>query len=260
MSELLGIDVSKWQKDIDWNKVKSAGINFVIIRATYGTDSIDEYFKANIDNAAKVGLDIGAYHYCYAKSEQEALEEAKHFLNIIKPYKLTYPVVLDLEDNSLADLSKNAVTEIALTFLQYLENKGYYAMLYSNKNWLENKLDMNKLKDFDVWLAQYNNAVTYRGTIGMWQYTSTGSVNGIKGNVDMNRSYKNYADIIIAKALNNIDSGIEKIRFNLFGEKTVDIAGRIEKGVSIVEARALLQEMGYTVDWDSKEKTILVKK
>lgn len=263
MSELLGIDVSKWQKTINWNEVKNSGINFVMIRATYGIDSIDEYFKTNIDNATISGLNIGAYHYCYAKSVQEALQEAKHFLNTIKPYKLTYPVVLDLEDNSIADLGTNTITQIALTFLQYLESNGYYAMLYSNKNWLENKLDMNKLKNFDVWLAQYNNTITYNGTIGMWQYSNTGSVDGINGNVDMNKSYKNYADIITAKGLNNISSNVQnktKIRFNLLGEKTVDINGKIENGISVVETRALLEELGYTVDWDSKEKTILVKK
>lgn len=196
MSNIKGIDVSKWQGDIDWPKVKASGIKFAMIRASYGKKSVDPKFHCNITEAQKAGIDVGAYHYCYAKNIDEAKIEARHFINTIKPYKLTYPAALDLEDASQAGLSKKLLTDIAITFMEIVKEAGYYPILYTSKNWLENKLDYNRLKGYDIWLAQWGEKPTWKGDFGMWQYTSSGKVNGIKGDVGLDIAYKDYPSII----------------------------------------------------------------
>lgn len=204
-----GIDVSKWQGDIDWQKVKAAGIEFAILRASYGdgtsrfkNNGRDEKFDRNYQEAKKVGIPIGVYHYCYAKNMNEMKKEAEFFLSIINGKQFEYPIILDLEDNNQQSINKSDLTDMAIAFLEILEKNGYYAMLYANKYWLENKLDYERLKKFDIWLAQWAAKPTWKGSFGIWQYTSDGNVNGITGRVDMNYSYKNYPTIIKNAGLN----------------------------------------------------------
>lgn len=204
-----GIDVSKWQGNIDWQKVKKAGIEFAILRASYGdgtsrfkNNGRDEQFERNYQEAKKVGIPVGAYHYCYARNIEEAKEEAEFFLSVIKGKQFEYPVILDLEDKNQDGINRAALTDMAIAFLDILEKNGYYAMLYSNKHWLENKLDYNRLKRFDIWLAQWAKEPTWKGNYGIWQYTSDGSVSGIQGRVDMNISYLDYPTIIKNAGLN----------------------------------------------------------
>lgn len=199
-----GIDVSKWQGDINWKKVKNSGIKFAILRATYGTDNVDPYFKKNITEALNAGIDTGAYHYSYAINTYEAEKEAEHFLNTVKPYKMKYPLVLDIEDKTQSSLGKDKITDICIAFLSKIEKAGYYSMIYTNKNWFETKLDIDRLKNYDKWLAQYNDVLTYTEEIGIWQYSDKGKINGINGNVDMNISYKDYSGIIETAGLNNL--------------------------------------------------------
>ena len=106
MDGIKGIDVSEWQGNIDWQKVKNAGIKFAMIRTSYGKRSLDKTYIANIEGAQAAGIDVGVYHYCYAKNIEDAKAEARHFINTIKPYTLSYPAVLDLEDPSQANLNK----------------------------------------------------------------------------------------------------------------------------------------------------------
>lgn len=204
-----GIDVSKWQGNIDWQKVKKAGIEFAILRASYGdgtsrfkNNGRDEQFERNYQEAKKVGIPVGAYHYCYARNIEEAKEEAEFFLSVIKGKQFEYPVILDLEDKNQDGINRAALTDMAIAFLDMVEKAGYYAMLYSNKHWLENKLDYERLKRFDIWLAQWAKEPTWKGNYGIWQYTSDGSVSGIQGRVDMNISYLDYPTIIKNAGLN----------------------------------------------------------
>lgn len=196
-----GIDVSYAQGAINWEKVKAAGIDFAFIRASRGAVgtkpmAVDSTFEYNIAEASKNGIKVGVYHYLYAKTSSEAKKEAKFFLKTIAPYKITYPVVLDIEEEYQANLGKKKVTAIVKAFLDEISAAGYYAMIYSNKNWLTEKLDMEKLSDYDVWLAQWNTVPTYEGDFGIWQYSCKGIVSGIDGYVDLNLSYKNYTKII----------------------------------------------------------------
>ncbi len=201
-----GIDVSSWQGNINWEKVSNTDVGFAMIRATYGTSGKDKQFVQNMNNITKTNIYPGAYHYLYATSVSEAKQEAQNFLNAIKSYKFLYPVALDIEDSSISSLGRNTATQIALTFCDIVENSGYYVNIYSNLNWLQNYLNMNELSKFDIWLAQWSSSPTYTGNFGMWQHSSTGSVSGINGNVDLNISYLDYPTIITSKGLNNTSS------------------------------------------------------
>lgn len=204
-----GIDVSKWQGNIDWAKVKNAGIKFAMIRLGYGSpdgnaNGVDTYFDKNVTNATKAGVDIGCYFYSYAKSVAAAKKEADYVIGVLSKYKgkFTYPIAFDLEDSTQQTLGKTVLTDMVIAFCDTLEKAGYYCSIYSNLNWFKNYLDDARITRFDHWLAQWSSAPTYTGSIGMWQYSSTGSVNGISGNVDMNIAYKDYANVIKNGGLN----------------------------------------------------------
>ena len=207
-----GIDVSKYQENIDWNAVKNDGIDFVMIRAGFrgyegGTLNVDPYFYKNMEGAIKAGLDVGVYFFTQAINTKEAVEEANFVLNLIKQYKITYPVVIDTEyaneqHTGRADnLSKDVRTNVVKAFCDTIKTKGYIPMIYGNKWWFMDALDMSKLNGFDVWLAHYTGATQdspldnmsdYNGNYTIWQYTDIGRVNGINSFVDCNVSFKKY--------------------------------------------------------------------
>ncbi len=195
----LGIDVSKWNGTIDWNAVKNSGINYVIIRCGYrgssqGTLIEDPKFTANIKGATAAGLKVGVYFFTQAIDEREAVEEASMVLEQVKNYKISYPIFLDVEaSGGRGDaISKETRTAVCKAFCATIQNAGYNAGIYANKNWLETKLDPGALSAYKIWLAQYAAAPTYKGRYDLWQYRSTGSVSGISGNVDLNLSYLGY--------------------------------------------------------------------
>ena len=197
----LGIDVSKWQGEIDWDKVKNDGIEFVIIRCGYrgsvtGTLVEDPYFEQNIRGATAAGLQVGVYFFTQAVNEVEAVEEASMVVSLIRDYELTYPVFIDTEGaggNGRADsLSVERRTAVCEAFCTTVENAGFEAGVYASRNWYNKNLETAFLDDFVIWLAEYRSVPLYQGYYQMWQYTSKGSVNGISGNVDMNISYMGY--------------------------------------------------------------------
>ncbi|MDE5804206.1 MAG: hypothetical protein K2I22_14985 [Lachnospiraceae bacterium] len=197
----LGIDVSKWQGEIDWDKVKNDGIEFVIIRCGYrgsvtGTLVEDPYFEQNIRGATAAGLQVGVYFFTQAVNEVEAVEEASMVVSLIRDYELTYPVFIDTEGaggNGRADsLSVESRTAVCEAFCTTVENAGFEAGVYASRNWYNKNLETAFLEKFAIWLAEYRSVPIYQGYYQMWQYTSKGSVNGISGNVDMNISYMGY--------------------------------------------------------------------
>ncbi len=194
-----GIDVSKWNGTIDWNAVRNSGVNYVIIRCGYRGSStgalvVDPKFEANIKGATAAGIKVGVYFFSQAVNNSEAVEEASMVLELIKNYKISYPVFLDVEaSGGRADgISVAARTDVIKTFCQTIQNSGYTAGVYANKNWLTTKIDTSKLNQYKIWLAQYASTPTYTGRYDMWQYKSTGKVTGISGNVDLNWSYLGY--------------------------------------------------------------------
>lgn len=199
------IDVSRHNGIINWEKVKADGVEGVIIRAGYGrlSSQKDSMFDINYNGAKAAGLYVGTYFYTYAKSDDEAETEAEVFLEWINGKKFELPVYFDIEDESISHLNKDALTDICIKWCGAVEKAGYYTGIYANVHWFRNKLDLNRLAQFDKWLAHWTSKPAYDESFGgMWQYSSTGRVNGINGNVDMNKAYRNYPRIIRNAGLN----------------------------------------------------------
>lgn len=207
---LRGIDVSKHQGLINWNRVKAAGIQFAMIRAGYGKNNIDTQFVRNITECNRLGIPVGVYWFSYALNEKMAAEEAQKVLEIIRPYKVEYPVVFDLEYDTIEYAKKKGITinkalasKMVEAFCSTIEKAGYYAMNYANLDYLKNMFDPELRSRYDLWYAQYSDYVNRSvGLVGMWQYTSSGKVDGIIGNVDMNYDYRDYKAIISKAGLN----------------------------------------------------------
>ncbi len=191
----VGIDVSEWNHSINWQAVKNSGVDFAIIRSGYGqlSSQKDSCFETNYRNARMANIKVGSYLYSYAKSIEDARREANNCLNWLSNRSFEYPIFYDLEDNSQSGLSVQTITDMAKVFCSIVNKAGYKVGVYANRNWLMNKIDTSQLPSYcQVWLAHYTNQTDYPGEYQLWQYTSTGRVNGIDGYVDMNVGYKNY--------------------------------------------------------------------
>ncbi|MCI8547263.1 MAG: hypothetical protein HFJ38_00090 [Bacilli bacterium] len=191
----VGIDVSKWQGNIDFKKVKKAGASFVMIRigSQKGIDGeyiLDPYFEKNIKSALEEDLKVGIYFYSYADSEKEAEKQADWVIEEVKQYNLQLPIVFDWEcfDNlNEMELSLFDLNKVAESFLKKIEKKGYNAMLYGSKNYLN---AIWKYNNYNVWLAHYTKETDYNSDYVMWQLCQDGRIDGIKGDVDINILYK----------------------------------------------------------------------
>lgn len=206
----IGIDVSRYQGAIDFERVKAAGVDFVLLRSSIGdgadiTTGEDIRFAVNMREAKKAGLMVGAYHYLLGEDVEDALAEARFFIKTISKYELDFPAVLDFEDPWQQDyLTTEERTAMALAFMHEVENAGYYPMLYVNTNWAENYLDMSKLGKYELWLAEWHPKPSYNGRFGIWQYTAYGGVSGIEGDVDLDICTKNYRKIIVNGNYNHL--------------------------------------------------------
>lgn len=191
----IGIDVSLWQGDIDFKKLKDSGVEFVFIRVGYmkgtkGERVLDSKFKQNIENANKYDIPVGIYYYSYASNKEEAKQDAKWVLKQIKNYDVSLPIAFDWEDfadyNSY-NLSFYNLTSMADEFIKEVNKKGYKGLLYGSKNYLEKIWLSNS---HDTWLAHYASSTNYQGKYSYWQITDTGKVDGINGTVDIDIYYK----------------------------------------------------------------------
>ncbi|MBD5490146.1 MAG: hypothetical protein HDR13_15395 [Lachnospiraceae bacterium] len=196
----LGIDVSKWNKEIDWEKVKDDGIEFAIIRCGYrgassGVLVLDPMYKRNIEGAIEAGIPVGVYFFTQALDEVEAVEEASMVISLIEDYDVDYPVFLDSESaggRGRADaLDAEERTKIHKAFLETIASAGYETGIYASRNWLNDELDMTEVSEYRTWLAEYADIPVYDKYYHMWQYTSKGSVDGIETRVDLNLCYMN---------------------------------------------------------------------
>ncbi len=198
-----GIDVSVWQGNIDWEKVKADGIDFAILRAGY-TGGKDTYFEDNYVKAKAAGIDLGCYFYTYAVNVDEAKKDADLLMSWLEGKKFEYPIYYDMEEDSkqLAEgMTTELRTEMCLAFMDKMKENGWYTGLYTNQNWLINYLDEEALaKKHDIWLASWTGSgrptIDHSEKYGLWQYSATGKVNGISGNVDMDVSFREYPTII----------------------------------------------------------------
>lgn len=192
---VLGIDVSEWQENVDWEKVKAAGIEFVMIRVGWrgsekGLLAEDVSARDHYAGASAAGLKVGAYFFSQAVSPEEAEEEADFLLQIVKDWQLDMPLVYDWEyisaDARTGNMDADTLTACAKAFCHRVAQAGYDPMVYFNTSQSFDLLHLGELTDYQFWLAQYRTALLYPYRVDMWQYTDAGSVPGIEGNVDIN--------------------------------------------------------------------------
>ncbi len=196
----LGIDVSKWNGEIDWDVVKAEGVDFAIIRCGYRGSSSgwlveDPYFFQNIQGAKRAGIKVGVYFFTQAIDLVEAVEEASMVITLLGDTKLDFPIFIDTEgaNGGRADnLDAATRTAVVNAFCQTIQNAGLEAGVYASRNWYLNRLNIDDLYGYKIWLAEYRETPLYEGNYDLWQYTSSGSVAGIEGRVDLNVSYLGY--------------------------------------------------------------------
>lgn len=212
------MDVSRWQGTIDWDKVKASGkVDGVMLRAmgnsADGKSSkpyLDPTFERNYAECTRLGIPVGVYGYFKAVTKAQANAELAMLKSALAGKTLSLPVAVDIEDKALAVLSKSALTDLTAYELAAVQSWGVYAMLYTGLYFAQTLLYMGgaALKPYDVWLAAYRSVKPEPGwPFGMWQYTSTGSVPGVNGNVDLSHAYKDYAAIIQKKGLTRLREG-----------------------------------------------------
>ncbi len=206
-----GIDVSEWQGTINWKKVKNSDVDFAFIRLSHSLKHEDYMYDYNMKNAIASGLPVGVYLYSTATTQAEVLREAQYLIRRLKGYKISYPIVYDMEDESVSGLTVAERTNLVITFCEEIKKAGYYPMVYTNVYWYLTQLNMSKLKSYDVWLARYGDTINrpsseYRYTI--WQATggdytpgmktTKGLIDGIPivNNADINFGFVDYTEII----------------------------------------------------------------
>lgn len=199
----LGVDISKYQGEVDFYQLKDAGVDYVMLRVGargYGSGKIimDEYFANNMQKATEAGLDIGVYFYSQAVTQEEAIEEANVVLQSINGYTLQYPIAFDMEyvENDTARveaLTRADKTAITKVFLDTVQAAGYRGMIYGNKEWLIKRIDLTKLTEYDVWLSQEKDIPDYPYKFAMWQYTTSAKIEGIEGYADLNVCFIDYS-------------------------------------------------------------------
>ncbi|MCC3868597.1 GH25 family lysozyme [Terrisporobacter mayombei] len=287
MATIKGIDVSKHNGNINWKKVKDDGINFVIIRAGYGSSTVDEKFEEYIKGAIEENIDVGIYWFSYAISEEKARIEAVKCMEVIKPYKdkITYPVFYDFEYDSVSyakkqgvSINKTKATAFAYAFLKEIEKGGYIPGLYTNIDFSNNYFFKSLQRDYDLWIAQYTSRCSYSEPHVMWQYSESGRVSGINGDVDLDYCYKKYSSTsdkntnkdnnkedsiskVLIKSLQNALN--ESYNFNLaedgiFGPKTKAAVEKHSLGIKNKDKKLehtkwlqkALKELGYDIAID----------
>lgn len=231
------IDISSYQKSVDFAKVKASGVSGVILRAGYTgygvTHSMnkDDMFESHYEKAKAAGLHVGAYYYSGALSESFAEKEAGYFLSLIKGKTFDLPVYMDVEENhsttNMPALGKAKLTSVVYKWCEIVEKAGYFVGFYTAKSWCNTYLDMTKLSRFTFWLAHWVGNTDYKGAYAMWQYTSDGNVSGINGRVDMNLCYQDFPAQIPALGLNGYKKESDRrYRIEVYGAtaKTMPLA------------------------------------
>lgn len=214
------LDVSRWQSSIDWDAVKASGNIDGVMLKTVSTNSklskrkdglyIDPTFERNYAECKRLGIPVGVYYYTYAVSHTSADAELALLKTALTWKTFELPICVDVEDNKLCKLGKQALTDLTAYALATIEQWGFYALLYTGLKFGETRLYMGgaALRKYDVWVAAYrDDKPTPAWSFGMWQYTSTASVPGITGNVDLSHAYKDYAAIIAKKGLDRLREG-----------------------------------------------------
>lgn len=212
-----GVDVSSWQGKIDWQKVKKDGKTFAILRIGT-TKGKDTYFEENYKNAKAAGINVGCYFYTYATTVEGAKKDAQMVLSWLDGKQLEYPVYYDMENSAQlgSGITTAKRTDMCITFLDMMSEKGWFAGTYANGNWFSNYLDKSRLGEkYELWLASWMNSglpsKDYSSQYGMWQYTDSGKVSGISTPVDLDVAYKDYPTIMKNGGFNGYSTILEEV-------------------------------------------------
>ena len=184
-----GIDISEHQGIIDWQKINTKDISFVMIRSSYGTTT-DQYFEVNYTQSAKLNLSVGIYHYLCATDEASAIEEANYVIKLLEGKQFDLPVFLDIEEEEIIHLSQDNLDTVISAFINTLENNGYKVGCYTNLSIYLKYLNIALISEHPIWIAQYSGTLIDVPQADYWQYTNTGHIDGIEGEVDLNYKIK----------------------------------------------------------------------
>lgn len=241
-----GIDVSSYQGNIDWTKVRPF-IDFAIIRCGWGNDirrQDDVYFERNAEQCKALNIPFGVYLYSYATNLDEARSEVHHTLRLIRDKKLEYPIFLDVESKRQMALPKKDLTEIVKYYCEEMQKEGYYVGIYSSLYRFKSNLDSRELDKFDKWVAEWNANFTYDGKAGMWQNTSYEEVAGINGRVDGDVAFYDYPKIIRDAGLNHLKE--ENLKYKS-GDK-VYVSGNIYENGEATTISKRVCDIEYTIE------------
>lgn len=261
------IDVSKWQGAVNWADVKKAGISHAMLRAGYGNSvkQIDPQFKRNAAQCITLGIDWGVYWYSYATSPEQARQEARCCLQVIKGLRPTMPVAYDIEyEPGILALSNAQRTAMVKAFLEEVEAAGYYGILYASTDFIRNRLNWQELTQYDVWAAQYGSRCTCPLPFGMWQYSSSNplKIPGFGTSLDCNHVYKDYPTIIQSAGLNGFTAPDPNPEPDLSSMRQILTIGPLTLGDAL-QIQALCKSLDitsenklYRSDWNNAEKTL----
>ncbi|MBR0423296.1 MAG: LysM peptidoglycan-binding domain-containing protein [Clostridia bacterium] len=234
-----GIDVSEIQGNINWKNVSLSNIDFAMIRATYGSSGVDDQFINNMNNIKDTDIAVGVYHQSNAQNVNDVTAEAYHFLETIRPYKFSYPLALNIESEIAMNIGKEFFTNIISSFFEILKKSGYDILLYASQEMIDNYIDMSRLEDVKIWLADLTSNVSERlpldPNVAIWQYSNRGVIRGISGNVNLDISYINSSKINIngssganADTINSRDSDTDSMFYTVQNGDTLrDIAKKV---------------------------------
>lgn len=280
-----GIDISVWNKNIDWDKLKGQ-IDFAILRIGYTgygktkNKKMDSTFEEKYAKCKELGIPVGVYWYSCAVTEEEAIEEANKTIEILKGRKLEYPIYFDTEDNhdttapnnsptSQAKIGRAKLTKVTKAFCDTIEKAGYYVGIYASSSWFKNNLNLNELEKYDKWVAQWSNNAPSGISYGMWQYSAKGYIDGIGGGVDLDYAYKDYPTLMQEQGLNGYSKEEEPSKPALkpieeVAQEVIDMKWDVYP-----KRKELLEEAGYNYEQvqnkvneilKSKESTYTVQK
>lgn len=259
-----GIDVSRYQGSVNWSRVAAAGKQFAIVRLGSSNSNglyIDPYFLRNVNGAHAAGLRVGAYYYTYAKTQAEVANELTIFLDALEGIQLEYPLFVDVEANSLTSLSRTQLTGLVQYAMDILYQRKWYAGWYSYTNFINSYLNASTLSEYPLWVADYRSRLGYRGSYTMWQYSGSGTCDGISGAVDLDYSYTDFLPAIREGGFNNYGAdgpnmvSVDGYVLNVFGSQTEyfytanvnDIVGYLPLGSYTVTQISRNKYAGY--DW-----------
>lgn len=259
-----GIDVSKWQGRIDWQRVKNAGVKFALLRAGYGDtlsypSQLDETFEYNYSECKRVGLPVGAYWYSYATTPEMALREAKSCIAALRGKQYEYPIYFDVEEQRI--FATGRTDSIIKTFCAELESAGYWVGIYTFRSALENYISPEIARRYAVAVAEYADKCSYKGQYGVWQNSSTWRVDGISGSVDHDWCYVDYPTLIMQKGKNGYPKPAPTLLYETLRETPiVTLKGTVPKGRTVtIGGRKTVCGVQYGRLADTKDDWISLK-